>query len=245
MSVFPPDTFVTWPQRGSPVSVSTWLREVGGFVRASAAPLQFPEDAACGHGEPVIVVPGFCSPDISTANLRRFLARQGFSVRSWDCGLNLGPANDAIERLEGRVRERAERHAHKVSLVGVSLGGTLAREAAKRCPGFVERVVTLASPINLPVATPLAPVARLVSVLWDKDAQDAIGRIRQAPPVPVTAIVSPGDGVIDWHACIPEPSPLVELVMIAGAHMTMGSNPDAQRIVAARLASPTSGIGVE
>jgi hypothetical protein len=82
----------------------------------------------------------------------------------------------------------------------------------------------------------------LVSVLWNKDAQDAIGRIRQAPPVPVTAIVSPGDGVIDWHACIPEPSPLVELV-IAGAHMTMSSNPDAQRIVAARLASPTSGSG--
>jgi pimeloyl-ACP methyl ester carboxylesterase len=185
----------------------------------------------------VIVVPGFCSPDISTANLRRFLVRQGFSARSWDCGLNLGPASDTVEKLERKVRESAERHARKVALVGVSLGGTLARETAKRCPDCVERVVTLVSPINLPVATPLAPLAWFVSVFWDKDAIDAIGTVRQAPAVPVTAIVSPDDGVIDWRACIPEPSPHVELVMIAGGHMTMGSNPHSQRVVAARLAT--------
>jgi hypothetical protein len=52
----------------------------------------------------------------------------------------------------------------------------------------------------------------------------------------LTAIVNPKDGVVDWRACVPDPAPNVEMVIVEGAHMTMGSNPDAQKIVAARLA---------
>jgi len=42
--------------------------------------------------------------------------------------------------------------------------------------------------------------------------------------------------VLDWRNSVPEYSPHVEVVKVEGAHMTMGSNPDAQRVVAARLA---------
>ncbi len=52
----------------------------------------------------------------------------------------------------------------------------------------------------------------------------------------MTAIVSPKDGVLDWRDSLPEQSALVEIVTVEGAHMTIGSNPEAQRIVAARLA---------
>lgn len=229
--------FALWPSRNSPVSAGTWLLEVRGLVQASVLPPPFPEDAARGHGEPVIVVPGFCSPDISTSNLRKFLSYQGFSAQSWHCGLNIGPTSNATAKLARQISECADRRGGRVSLVGVSLGGTMAREAAKLCSGSVSRVITLVSPINVPVVTPLAPLARLASIFWDGDFQDRFAQIAEPPPVPVTAIVSPSDGVVDWRCCVPGPATNVELVEIAGAHMTMGSNPEALRIIAARLSS--------
>jgi hypothetical protein len=96
--------------------------------------------------------------------------------------------------------------------------------------------VALVSPVNLPVVTPLAPLVWLAAMLWDGDAEAALAQIGVAPPVLVTAIVSPVDGIVDRRACVPVPAPQVETVTIAGAHMTMGSNPEAQRVVAARLA---------
>jgi hypothetical protein len=228
--------FVAWPGRGSPVSVVTWLREVAGFAAASIAPTPFPLDGTYGQGEPVIVVPAFFSLDSSTGHLRRFLGRQGFAPECWGCGINVGPTRRAIESLDRRLCDCAERYGRKVSLVGISLGGTLAREAAKLRPDCVARIVTLVSPINMPVSTPLAPLARLAATLWDSRAEGAFESVPEPPPVPLTAIVSPSDGVVDWRACLPRPAPQVETVLIRAAHMTIGLNPSALRVVAARLA---------
>src|SRR5262249_24556162 len=156
-------------------------------------PPPFPDDAARGNGQTVIVVPGFCSPDLSTARLREFLARQGFDPRPWDCGPNLGPTRTVLKTFERQLRETAGEHG-PVALVGISLGGTIAREMAKRCSDCVTRVITLVSPVTLPVATPLAPLAQFASLVWDDDARKTFGHVSEPPPVPVTAIVSPKDG---------------------------------------------------
>jgi pimeloyl-ACP methyl ester carboxylesterase len=210
------------------------------LVAVTVSPPPYPDDAARGDGQPVIVVPGFCSPNVSTLRLRRFLTRQGFAPQTWACGINVGPAPKVLPRLERQTVEAAERSGRPVSLVGMSLGGTLAREAAKRCPQSVARVVTMCSPVRLPVMTPLAPLATLAGLFWDDEARRTMARVSEPPPVPVTAIISPKDGVLDWRDSLPERSPLVEIVTIEGAHMTIGSNPDAQRVVAARLAQTMS-----
>jgi pimeloyl-ACP methyl ester carboxylesterase len=225
-----------WPPVNSPVSVATWLREMAALTKVTAAPPAFPDDAARGRGEIVFVLPGFCAPDVSTARLREFLTRQGFDPRPWDCGPNIGPTRTAMAMFQHQLEEVARSHG-PVALVGMSLGGTIAREIAKRCPNSVKRVITIVSPIKLPVATPLAPLAQFASLLWEADARKTFEHISDPPLVPVTAIVSPKDGVVDWRACVPESSLNVEIVMIDGAHMTMGSNPQLQRTVAARLAA--------
>jgi pimeloyl-ACP methyl ester carboxylesterase len=206
------------------------------LIAVTVSPPPFPDDAAKGDGQPIIVIPGFCSPDVSTARLRQFLKRQGFAPRTWTCGVNLGPAPTVLARLERHIVETAEQSGRLVSLIGVSLGGTMAREAAKRCPNCIAQVVTICSPIALPVMTPLAPLAYLAGLRWDEDARRTLARVSEPPPVPVTAIVNPKDGVLDWRNSLPEWSPLVEVVTIEGAHMTMGSNPETQRVVAVRLA---------
>jgi pimeloyl-ACP methyl ester carboxylesterase len=124
-----------------------------------------------------------------------------------------------------------------VALIGQSLGGTVAREIAKRRPDCVRRVITLASAIRLPVPTPLAPVVHMIAYAWDDGAGAPLAELQKPPPVPLTALITKDDGIVDWRSCIPDPSPLVEVVEVTGPHMTMGSNPDAQRIVAARLAA--------
>jgi predicted esterase YcpF (UPF0227 family) len=225
-----------WPGRGSTVSFGTWLREMATLIAVTVSPPPFPEDAAKGDGQPIIVVPGFCSPNVSTARLRAFLMRQGFAPETWTCGINLGPAPKVLARFERHIRETAKKSGRRVVLVGVSLGGTMAREAAKRCPECIAAVVTMCSPVVLPVMTPLAPLANLAGLRWDEEARRTLANVSEPPPVPVLAIVNPKDGVLDWRNSVPEYAPQVEVMKVEGAHMTMGSNPDAQRVVAARLA---------
>ena len=229
-------SFAIWPPRDSPVSVTTWLHEIRALAKCVAAPPPFPDDAAKGEGQPVIVVPGFCSPDMATLRLREFLTRQGFQPRAWESGPNLGPTRTALSTFERQLAETAESFGRRVNLVGISLGGTIAREIAKRRPDCVAQVITLVSPIRLPVATPLAPLAQLAALVWDDSSKEAMGRILEPPPVPLTAVVNPKDGVVDWRACVPDPAPNVEMVLVPGAHMTIASNPAAQRVVADRLA---------
>jgi pimeloyl-ACP methyl ester carboxylesterase len=235
--------FVLWPEAGAPVSTATWLRELKGFAKCLAVPPPFPENAAQGHDEPVLLVPAFLSPDLSTAVLRRFLRRQGFVPEPWGCGINFGPTPNALANLRACIRASAERHGRKVSVVGISLGGTLAREAAKRDPDCIEQLITVASPVNLPVITPLAPLARLASLFWDANMKGAAARVAEPPPIPLIAIFSPNDGILDWHACLPRPSRQTEIVALSGDHMTMASNPEVLRVIAARLAVRQNNVG--
>jgi pimeloyl-ACP methyl ester carboxylesterase len=199
------------------------------------SPPPFPQDAARGDGQPVIVVPGFLAPDMSTARLREFLARQNFMPYSWTVGFNLGPMRNVMREFERQILEIADRTGRQVSLVGVSLGGTTARQVAKRCPDRIARVITLVSPIHPPITTPLAPLAQAAALLWDAEERKNLAAISEPPPVPLTAIVSRDDGIIDWRASIPAASDMVEVVEISGAHMAICSNPEVQRIVADRL----------
>jgi pimeloyl-ACP methyl ester carboxylesterase len=199
------------------------------------APPPFPDEAARGSGQPVIVIPGFLSPDMTTARLREFLTRQEFLAHPWSCGLNIGPMRRVIAEVERQVRETANATGRQVSLVGVSLGGTIAREVAKTCIGPIAQVITIVSPIHLPVTTPLAPLAEAASLLWNMEELDALRAIAEPPPVPLTALFSRDDGVIDWRASVPAEGELVEVVEVSGPHMTISSNPQVQRIVAERL----------
>lgn len=228
--------YVEWPKAGSPVSLYTGMNEFGALVGATVRPLPFPRDAVRGNGQPVIVVPGLSSPDLTTARLRLFLKKQGFAAYGWGQGLNIGPTAAAMRRSLADVERLSERHGAKVALIGQSLGGTVAREIAKRRPDCVSRVITLASAIRLPVPTPLAPIIHMIALTWESGADAPMEELQKPPPVPLTALITKDDGIVDWRSCIPEPGPLVDVVEIKGPHMTMGSNPDAQRVVAARLA---------
>jgi pimeloyl-ACP methyl ester carboxylesterase len=191
-----------------------------------------------GDGHPVLVVPGFLRGENYMQPLYRFLAGRGYAVHGWRLGVNLGPTEHALDGLADRLDEIVERHGRKASLIGHSLGGTLARDLAKRRPQSVRLLVVLASPIRLPTASRLEPVYRLLARWHSPDLQNLYRGVNEPPPVPVTAVYTRSDGIIAWQSCFEAPGPLRENIEVRGTHSTMPRNPTAWRVIADRLAQP-------
>jgi pimeloyl-ACP methyl ester carboxylesterase len=191
-----------------------------------------------GDGHPVLVLPAFLHGDAQTRPLRRFLAGCGYLAYGWGLRRNIGPTDAVLLGLERRLDEIGRRHGRRVSLIGHSLGGVLARELAKARPQDVRQLILLASPVVQPTASPLEPVYRLLA-RWHSDAAARSPAQLNAPPeVPVTAIFTRTDGIVAWRSCLEASGPHRECVEVRGAHGTLVRNPAAWRIIADRLAQP-------
>lgn len=231
--------FATWPPRGSPLGLASWAREMGALARCLAAPPDYPgvTGLARGDGRAVLVLPGFLTNDWMTARLRGFLRRLGYDVAQSELLFNAGPTRSVTLRLEDRLAGLARARKGPVSVVGQSLGGVFARVLARRNPDLVDRVVTLCSPLRFPVVTPLQPFVAALQPFHDREWLASAGDIAAPLPVPVTAIYTRSDGMVDWRQCVQDASPGAVNVEVAGAHSTIGSNPAAQLAVAKGLAA--------
>jgi hypothetical protein len=78
---------------------------------------------------------------------------------------------------------------------------------------------------------------------FDLDAIEAKVEARYAKPlrVPVTAIYSKADGVVDWRACIDRRSPDVRHVEVQSTHLGLGFSPEVYGIIAESLAATPAG----
>jgi pimeloyl-ACP methyl ester carboxylesterase len=191
-----------------------------------------------GDGHPVLVVPGFLRGDSYMQPLYRYLEARGYAPYHWRLGVNLGPTDRALEGLERRLEEIVRRHGRKASLIGHSLGGALVRHLAKRRPEHVRLVILLASPVQLPTASPLEPVYRMAARWHSELAKTLYASVNEPPVVPVTAIHTRSDGILAWQSCLELEGPRRENIEVAGAHATMARNPAVWRIIADRLALP-------
>lgn len=194
-----------------------------------------------GDGHPVIVLPGFVTSDRSTGILRGFLKRHGYHAHTWDLGRNLGPKaiGHQGEKLIERVLAVHEATGQKVSLVGWSLGGVMARLVAKRIPHAIRQVITLGSPFS---GSPKASnVWRAYEMLTGQriDADHTKAQLHEVsapPPVPSTAIYSRGDGVVAWQNCCEEIGPMSDNIEVHGSHCGLGFNASVLYAIADRLA---------
>ena len=88
------------------------------------------EDVPPGDGRPVILLPGLTNSDRSNFVMRRYLNRLGYRAEGWDLGRNLGvrAIGPEGERLMERIAAVHAETGEKVTLVGISLGGIMARD---------------------------------------------------------------------------------------------------------------------
>lgn len=212
------------------------------MLPAATLPLSL---APSGDGHSIIVCPGFLAGDKATSLLRRFLRSKNYQAIGWDLGRNFGPSTVGVELelLEEKVAEEYRKSGRKVSMLGWSLGGLMAREIGKRHPDMVRQVITLGSPVQ-------ARRVHDTNIGWlyervagkhiDMDElADRIEALHAPPAVPSTAIFTKTDSILPWRACMePEAKNTDNIEVYAASHTGLGVNPFTYFAIADRLALP-------
>jgi triacylglycerol lipase len=190
--------------------------------------------------DPVLLVPGFMAGDATLKAMAMFLRRQGFRTYRAQIHVNVGCTREAADRLERRLETIAIRRDRKVTIVGHSLGGMLARGLASRRPDLIEGIVSMGSPV-------LAPGAVHKVLSWDAEmlarltrvgfrgmmSSDCFGgecarlsfeesQLAIDPELAFTAIYSKRDGIVDWKACL---DPAAAHVEVRTSHVGMAVDP--------------------
>ena len=209
--------------------------ELGAFYLARPFLSQLPK----GDGHAVKVLPGFMATNTSTAPMRRLLQDLGYDAHGWDSGRNIRVDNALIARLEAQLMRLNDESGGKVSFVGWSLGGVLARELAKLHPDRVRLVISLGSPISDDRGHTNA--RRLFELLNGKEPEPLRdGRfmgLDEAPPVPTTSILTKTDGVVHWRGSVQKPTRTPsENIEVYASHLGLGVNPSVMIAIADRLA---------
>jgi pimeloyl-ACP methyl ester carboxylesterase len=189
-----------------------------------------------GDGHAVAVLPGLLNTDMSTQPLRQFLKFSGYDAHGWGHGRNMGLREGVMERAQDSLLELHWRSGRKISLIGWSLGGVIAREFARANPDAVRQVISLGSPLY---GSP-DRISNLWEIYrWASGRSDVQPHERgdAPPPVPSTSIFTRGDGVVSWRSCIEKNAPLSDNIEIVGAsHTGLGFNPLVYFAIGDRLA---------
>ena len=180
--------------------------------------------AAARVSRPVLLLPGFLAHPGSMAPMADAMARAGHRVRDWGLGVNLGATRERLDLLAERIERLGRRHGQKVALVGWSLGGIYAREAARLVPEHVLGVVTMGSPFS---------GNRRANNAWrlyqfvtghDVDEPPVPGDLSAKPPVPTVALWSPRDGIIDPRSARGRPGERDHAVGVRCTHLGFASD---------------------
>ncbi|MFO0991914.1 MAG: hypothetical protein U1E67_08295 [Hyphomicrobiales bacterium] len=187
-----------------------------------------------GQGAPVLVIPAFLTNDSFTAPLRAFLNTCGFRAHGWGLGVNWGPTPGILNQLSRRLSEIHDETGVPVNVIGISLGGLLARDLAHQTPERIRHLLTIAAPVRLPTATRLEPLFHALTPFYSRSMD--LERVSAPLPVPWTAIYSKRDGILAWESCVCSDAN-GQCIAIDAPHLAMARNPETLKTVVTRLTS--------
>ncbi len=198
------------------------------------------DDRAVRPVEPVLLVPGFMAGDGTLAGMAQMLRHHGYRTYRSGIWVNVACTRQSADRLERRLETIAERRGRKVTVIGHSLGGMLARGLAARRPDLVAGIVAMGSPILAPAAVHglLVRDAELLTrfnragfggmmgadCVSGACAEESFEETRRplAPGLGFTSIYSKRDGIVDWRACL---DPAAVHVEVTTSHCGMAVDP--------------------
>ena len=197
-----------------------------------------------GIGRPVLLIPGFLAGDWTLRTSFDWLRRVGYRPRMAGVSINLKYSEVILRPLIDAVTALNRRTGARVSIVGHSRGGVLAKVLAHRKPDLVEQVIGLGSPLKdpfdiHPITMAGVHAAHVYNVMrYGHPASVELRFLRDlaAPPrVPTTSIYSRSDGVVNWRACL---RPDVNAIEVRGSHAGLCVNPEVYRILSYLLPAP-------
>lgn len=197
-----------------------------GELRSLALPSpRLTDIAPARRPQPVMLLPGFGTHPVRMAKMRRALNAAGHRVTDWGLGFNLGPSQENFAFLLERIGQTARRHGMPVALVGWSLGGLFAREAAKQRPRAVSRVITMGTPFSGNLRANNAWRAYQFITGHSVDEPPIPGDYAMKPPVPTVALWSPLDGVIAPRSACGRKGERDRAVSVRCCHLAFPSDP--------------------
>lgn len=203
-----------------------------------------------GDGRPVLLIPGFLSGDWSLTVLSNWMERIGYKPHLSGILLNVQDSESLLAGLRHRLAKIESAAGSRVSLVGHSRGGLLAKVLSQRRPQSVEQVITLGAP--LADSTDLALVTRHAVGVVKTANELAYGRrlsaegrfahdMRLPPAVPTTSIYTRSDDVVNFRSCL---RPDIPALPVWGSHNGLLVNPEVYRLLGRLLARPRRPPGV-
>lgn len=238
-----------------PTSSPIWLEALFplDWLALHASPVYYGFGVPRGHGEPVILVPGFLGDDRYLTEMHLWLRRIGYRTYFSGIGRNVDCPELLTQRLVMTIKQAYLETNRPVDIIGHSLGGMLARAAAYREQDKVKQVITMGSPFRNVRAHPLvlsaANFVRSNIVRERKHRREVkhgcftpecscgfvttlLGRPDQK--FQHNAIFSRVDGVVDWRICVDEDD--AQNREVTATHIGMAFNPDVYRTIANLLA---------
>ncbi|MEM1177584.1 MAG: alpha/beta fold hydrolase [Acidobacteriota bacterium] len=229
IGIRPPGFLDPWREMLTPLDWLRLARDWRGLPRGRA---EQPQTA--------VLVPGFGASPLSMAFISQALKRRGHRPKGWGLGRNNGEVADLLPQLIERIEATSDEAGEPIALVGWSLGGYLAREAARDRPDLVSRVITLGSPvIGGPSYTRVAPLYEARGYDLAEIRRMVCERFEVPLEVPVLAVFSKRDGIVSWRACIDEWSPDVRHLEVSATHLSLGSSPDVLAAILEDLDRPS------
>ena len=197
-----------------------------------------------GDGRPVLLVPGFLAGDWTLRVMHGWLGRIGYDSHLSGIVLNVQHSERLIAGLKRKVAQIADATESRVSLVGHSRGGLLAKVLSQRKPDDVEQVIALGAPLN--DWTDLAAVTHHAVGVVRTAHELAYGRrlnpegrftydLKLAPTVPTTSIYTRADDVVNFRSCL---RPDIPSIQVWGSHNGLVVNPEVFRLLGRLLARP-------
>ncbi len=198
----------------------------------------------------MLLVPGFLSGDWSLRMMRSWLERVGYQAYLSGIHFNVQHSERLLAGLRHRLVEIEKETGSRVSVVGHSRGGLLAKVISERRPHSVEQVITLGSPLadwsDLAVMTHHAVgVVRTANELAFGRRFNAEGRfihdLALPPAVPTTSIYTRSDDVVNFRSCL---RPDIPAISVWGSHNGLVINPEVYRLLGRLLARPRRAVGL-
>ncbi|HEY1421494.1 MAG TPA: hypothetical protein VGG90_12400 [Candidatus Dormibacteraeota bacterium] len=197
-----------------------------------------------GDGRPVMLIPGFLSGDWSMATLHAWLGRIGYRSHFSGIVFNVRDSEHMLGGLRQRLIELERTSGMRVSIIGHSRGGLLAKVLSHRRPDAIEQVITLGSPLadwtDLRAITHHAiGVVKIANEIAYGRKLKAEGRfdheLELKPVVPTTSIYTRSDDVVNFRACL---RPDIPALPAWGSHNGLLVNPEVYRLLGRLLARP-------
>jgi pimeloyl-ACP methyl ester carboxylesterase len=197
-----------------------------------------------GDGRSVLLIPGFLSGDWSLRVMQSWLQRIGYRTFVSGINFNVHYSQYLVANLRTRLTAVRKEAGDRVSVIGHSRGGVLAKVLSSREPDAIEQVIGLGAPFAdmldiAPITNVAVGVVRTANELrFGRRLQEEarfMTELREPPAVPTTSIYTRSDDVVNFRSCL---RPDIPAISVWGSHNGLVVNPEVYRLLGRLLARP-------